>query len=78
MGDAITEAGRLEMQVERLQAEVGRLKHERDALIWLAVGRPCNGCSWWWRLGDRVGHDYKTSAEAVAAVRRAAGLAGEG
>jgi hypothetical protein len=75
------------VDLARLWAEVGRLRRERDALIgacilWSRRRRPDSEGGGFegvyeWRvlgMGDTVG----TRAEAVAAVRRAAGLAGEG
>jgi hypothetical protein len=76
----------------RLRAEVGQLTRERDALIAACIAETWQQrlrtlaeaedddrweCNWVWRIsgmGDTVG----TRDEAVAAVRRAAGLGAEG
>jgi hypothetical protein len=69
------------MTIAELEAEVGRLARERDALIAACVeergrvvvpDRPEPHTVWYWRVGPKSGHE-PTRALAEVAVRRAMG-----
>lgn len=82
---ARADSGRLRDQVESLQAALAGAERERDAitrLCWHHFRPGLDGAPEFYRLkidaapGDE--YDFDTEAEAVAAVRRAAGLDAKG